>query len=180
MPKSPYSSHYETWIREAVKNLPVREEISSFLFTVWVEVLAFSARQYGPHHVKTLSLEKTVTDLIWAAGARKTRRSRARTIKDTPLLMEKIREGLSLLGLPLDQQTAHVDAISIPIVDTFLSIDTRVSPVRLAKQNRARPADNTSHVADDEQTNLPGWVPALEVVEDKTDFTWSLFDDVSR
>jgi hypothetical protein len=180
MSKNNFSAQYTALINDAVKHLPVPLEVSNFLLNVWVEVLVLSALRYGPDHINTLALKKTVMDLIWASEARRTRRSRARTIKETPQLMEKIRDGMSLIGLPSGQQDAHIEMISGPLLNAFLAIDARLSPVHPGATNPALQQSDPSPAAKYEPTQPPIRTPDLDVTEKQSDSVWSLFEDVPK
>lgn len=168
--------HYTHVITEMLTGLSVRPEINSFLFNIWAEVLAVVASRHGKYHKETLALTKVVTDLIWASGSKATRRSRARVIKDMPPLLEKLRHGMTYLGLPQCRQNAHINVISAPLVDAFLSINPRIALTALSKQNQTtQPNDKTPpsrlmpSLHDDDEH-------AVEVLESHTDSDWSLFD----
>jgi hypothetical protein len=180
MSKNTFSEQYTALINDAVKNLPVPTEVSNFLLNVWVDVLGSSAMRYGPDHINTLSLKKTVMDLVWASEARRTRRSRARTIKETPPLMDKIRDGMSLIGLSLEQQAAHVETISGPLLDAFLAIDARQSPVSPNVQDRPFQESDQAPATRCEQAHPPLRTPDLDVTEKQTDSVWSLFEDIVK
>jgi len=180
MSTNTFSAQYTALINDAVKNLPVPAEISSFLLTVWVEVLALSALRYGPDHINTLALKKTVIDLVWASEAKRTRRSRGRTIKETPQLMDKIRDGMNLIELPLDQQAAHVERISGPLFDAFLAIDARLSPVRPRTPSRPPQATTPAPASKGGQTLAPLRTPDLDVTEKQTDSAWSFFEESAK
>jgi hypothetical protein len=180
MSKNKFSTQYTALINDAVKNLPVPAEVSSFLLKVWVEVLVLSATRYGPDHINTLSLKKTVMDLVWASEAKRTRRSRARTIKETPQLMDKIRDGMNLIGLPLDQQAGHVELISGPLLDAFLAIDARLSPVHPIAPSSPPQVAKPSPAAKDKPALASISTPDLDVTEKQTDSAWSFFEDPAK
>jgi hypothetical protein len=50
---------YTIEMRNMLKDMPVREEIRTFLFKVWAEVLAMAAVRNGPQHADTLDLKKS-------------------------------------------------------------------------------------------------------------------------
>lgn len=168
--------YHTNLIHSMLKGLTVRPEISSFLFNVWAEVLTEATGFHG-HHQETQALTKVVTDLIWASGAKKSRRSRSRTIKEVPKLLQKIRSGMNLLGLPAQTQDTHIQAISAPLIDAFLSAGPRTAPMPASAQNMPEPAGeqppqvvhaNAFHEKD---------MPAVEVTESQTDSVWRLFED---
>ena len=123
---------YSILLRHMLHGTPVRVEVSDFLFKVWAEVLAFASVHFGHHHAQTLALKQAVTSLLWATGARKTRRNRARVIKDVPRLLQTLREGMSQLGLPEEEKKRYITNLCAPMMDAFLytkAIDTEPLPV---------------------------------------------------
>lgn len=123
---------YSILLRHMLHGTPVRVEVSDFLFKVWAEVLAFASVHFGHHHAQTLALKQAVTALLWATGARKTRRNRARVIKDVPHLLQTLREGMSQLGLPEEEKKRHITNLCAPMMDAFLytkALDPEPSPV---------------------------------------------------
>jgi hypothetical protein len=180
MSKNTFSEQYTALINDAVKNLPVPAEVSTFLLDVWVDVLASSAMRYGPDHINTLALKKTVMDLVWVSEAKRTRRSRSRTVKETPQLMDRIRDGMRLIGLTLDQQAAHVEKISGPLLDAFLAIEARRSPVSPSVHDRPLLDSDRAPATKDDHTHLLLGTPDLVVTEKQSDSVWSLFEDVVK
>lgn len=119
--KETLAIQYTIELRNMFKDMPVRDDVRQFLFKVWAEVLAVAAVRKGPRHADTLELKKLATDLVWAASAKPDRADRARVIRDLPVLLQKLRSGMSLLGIAAAQQDAHVKTISDALADAFIS-----------------------------------------------------------
>ena len=119
--KETLAIQYTIELRNMFKDMPVRDDVRQFLFKVWAEVLAVAAVRKGPQHAETLELKKLATDLVWAASAKPNRADRARVIRDLPVLLQKLRSGMSLLGIAAAQQDAHVKTISDALADAFIS-----------------------------------------------------------
>lgn len=111
---------YTALLHQMLHDIVARPEVTDFLFKVWAEVLAFASVRYGPEHAQTRALQQAVTALVWATGARQTRRNRARVIKDVPSLLQTLRDGMDLLGLPEDKKDHHIMTLSAPMTDAFL------------------------------------------------------------
>lgn len=118
---------YTIEMRNMLKELPVRDEIRTFLFKVWAEVLAVAAVRKGPQHADTLTLKKTATDLVWAASAKPSRTDRARVIQDLPNLLLRLRSGMTLLAMAPSEQDAHIKTVSDTLADAFLSKTQAIS-----------------------------------------------------
>lgn len=116
-----FKVQYTVLLRQMLQELKVRQEVTEFLFKVWAEVLALASVRYGPEEPTTLLFKHTAIALVWATGARKTRRSRARVIKDVPGLLQTLRTGMDLLGLTEDEKNRHITTLSTPMMDAFLN-----------------------------------------------------------
>ena len=119
--KETLTIQYTIEMRNMLKDMPVREEMRSFLFKVWAEVLAVSAVRKGPQHADTLSFKATATDLLWSASAKPNRTDRARVIQELPNLLQRLRSGMTLLAMAPSEQEAHVKVVSDTLADAFLS-----------------------------------------------------------
>jgi hypothetical protein len=119
--KETLTIQYTIELRDQLKDMPVRDEIRSFLFKIWAEVLAVSTVRQGKQHEQTLMLKKTATDLIWAASAKPNRADRAKVIENLPELLQCLRSGLSLLSMRRSAQEAHIKIISDTLADAFMS-----------------------------------------------------------
>lgn len=119
--KETLAIQYTIEMRNMLRDMPVRDEIRSFLFKVWAEVLAVAAVRKGPQHADTLTLKKTATDLVWSASAKPSRTERAKVIQELPHLLLRLRTGMTLLGVPPAEQEAHIKSVSDTLQDAFLS-----------------------------------------------------------
>ena len=91
-----------------LRDMPVRDEIREFLFKTWAEVLALSAVRDGPQHADTITLKRTAADLVWAASAKPNRSDRAQVIQNLPGLLQRLRQGLALMGVNGAPQDAQI------------------------------------------------------------------------
>jgi len=119
--KETLAIQYTIELRDQLKDMPVREEIRSFLFKVWAEVLAVSTVRQGKQHEETAQFKKTATELIWAASAKPNRTDRAKVIEHLPMLLQSLRNGMTLLGIVRSAQEAHIKIISDTLADAFMS-----------------------------------------------------------
>jgi hypothetical protein len=119
--KETLTIQYTIEMRNMLKDMPVRDEIRSFLFKVWAEVLAVSAVRMGPQHADTLTFKITATDLLWSASAKPNRVDRARVIQELPGLLLRLRSGMTLLAMAPAEQDVHIKLVSDTLADAFLS-----------------------------------------------------------
>ena len=131
--KETLTIQYTIEMRNMLKNLPVRDEIRQFLFKVWAEVLAVAAVRRGAQHAETQTLKKASTELVWAASAKPDRSDRARVISELPQLLQKLRDGMSLLGLGTSEQEAHIKIVSATLADAFLSKTQAISTAQISE-----------------------------------------------
>ncbi len=152
--KETLTIQYTIEMRNMLKDIPVREEIREFLFKVWAEVLAVAAVRKGPQHAETITLKKSASDLVWAASAKPNRSDRARVIQDLPQLLQRLRSGMTLLGLPPSEQEVHVKTVSDTLADAFLS-KTQAIPQQQIDDMARRLANLEDFVSEDGMGDLP-------------------------
>jgi len=152
--KETLTIQYTIEMRNLLKDMPVRDEIREFLFKVWAEVLAVAAVRKGPQHPETLALKKSATDLLWAASAKPNRSDRARVIQDLPHLLQRLRAGMSMLGVAPSDQEAHIKTVSDTLADAFLS-KTQAVPQAQIEAMAQRLANLEDFVSEDGMGDLP-------------------------
>lgn len=119
--KETLAIQYTIELRTMLKDMPVREEIRDFLFKSWAEVLALSAVRDGAQHADTVAFKRAAADLVWAASAKPNRSDRAQVIHNLPGLLQRLRQGLALLGVNGPAQDAQIKVLTDTLADAFLS-----------------------------------------------------------
>ena len=145
---------YTIELRAMLKDMPMRDEIREFLFKIWAEVLAVAAVKNGPQHADTLALKSSASELVWAASAKPNRAERAKVIAELPQLLQRLRQGMTLIGIQGKDQEAHIKAIGDTLADAFLS-KTDAIPQEQIDAMAKRLANLEDFVADDPNTDLP-------------------------
>jgi len=125
--KETMAIQYTIEMRKMLNDMPVREEIREFLFKVWAEVLAIAALRHGGQGAQTVELKRAASELVWAASAKPQRADRARVIQELPQLLQRLRQGMALVGLTGAPQEAHIKTIGKTLSDAFLSKTEAVS-----------------------------------------------------
>ncbi len=161
--KETMTIQYTIEMRNMLKDMPVRDEIREFLFKVWAEVLAVVAVRKGPQHAETLELKKSASELVWAASAKPNRADRARVIAELPNLLQRLRTGMSLLGLAPSQQEAHLKIVSDTLADAFLS-KTQAIPQAQIEAMAKRLANLEDFVSEDGMGDLPLDADSIEIM----------------
>lgn len=119
--KETLAIQYTIELRNMLNKIKVRDEIREFLFKVWAEVLAVAALRHGPQHVETLALKRVATELLWAASAKPNRDDRTRVIQELPQILQRLRQGMTMLGLAPKVQDTHIKILSDILADAFMS-----------------------------------------------------------
>jgi Protein of unknown function (DUF1631) len=161
--KETLTIQYTIEMRNLLKDIPVREEIRQFLFKVWAEVLALAAVRKGPQHEETLSLKKLASDLVWSASAKPNRADRARVIRDLPQLLQKLRAGMTLLGIKPTEQDAYIKTVSDTLADAFVS-KTQAIPSEQIAAMAGRLANLEDFVTDEGTGDLPLDAQGIEMM----------------
>ena len=161
--KETLTIQYTIEMRNMLKDMPVREEIRQFLFKVWAEVLAVAAVRKGPQHAETMALKRASTDLVWAASAKPNRSDRARVIQDLPNLLQKLRTGMTLLGVAPSEQDAHIKTVSDTLADAFMS-KTQAVPTEQIAAMAERLAHLEDFVSDEGMADLPLDAQTIEMM----------------
>lgn len=125
--KETLSVQYTIELRKLLDDVPVRDEVRDFLFKVWVDVLAVASVKHGLKHEDTMALKQVASDLLWAASAKPNRNDRARVIQQLPGLLQRLRQGMALLGFPTSLQDQHIKSVSDTLADAFMSRTEAIS-----------------------------------------------------
>ena len=147
--KETLTIQYTIEMTKLLKEMPVRDEVRDFLFKVWAEAMALVAVRYGVKSPEAAQYKKTASDLVWSAGAKPNRSDRARVIQELPDLLQRLRAGMSLLGLDEAAQKEHIKRISDTLAEAFLS-KTQVIPVEKFKAMAERLANLEEFFQEDE------------------------------
>ncbi|MCZ8252937.1 MAG: DUF1631 family protein [Hylemonella sp.] len=161
--KETLTIQYTIEMRNLLKDIPVRDEIRTFLFKVWAEVLAVSAVRKGPKDAETVALKKAAADLVWSASAKPNRNDRARVIQDLPQLLQRLRSGMSLLGTSPTDQDAHIKIVSDTMADAFMS-KTQAIPQAQIDAMTQRLANLEDFVSEDGLGDLPLDAESIEMM----------------
>jgi hypothetical protein len=161
--KETLTIQYTIEMRNMLKDMPVSDAISQFLFKVWAEVLALAAVRKGPQHVDTLALKKLATDLVWSASAKPNRSDRARVIAGLPQLLQSLRAGMTLLGVASAAQDAHIKTVNDTLADAFVS-KTQAIPAAQIAAMAERLAHLEDFVDDESAGDLPLDAQSIEMM----------------
>jgi hypothetical protein len=129
--KETMAIQYTIELRKMLNDMPVREEIREFLFKVWAEVLALAALKYGGQDEQTVMLKRVASELVWAASAKPSRTDRARVIQELPKLLQRLRQGMELLGVTGAPQEEQIKTIGKTLSDAFMSKTAAISPAQI-------------------------------------------------
>ncbi len=152
--KETLTIQYTIELRKMLEQVRVGSELREFLFKVWAEVLALSTLRHGPQHEVTLAFKRAAPELLWAASAKTTREDRARVIRTLPVLLQKLREGMTLLALPRAVQDEHIRVLNDEFAKAFLAKTEAISQAQIDDMAQRLDALE-AEVADDAQGEVP-------------------------
>ncbi|MGJ7495030.1 DUF1631 family protein [Variovorax sp. RT4R15] len=158
--KETMAIQYTIELRKMLNDMPVREEIREFLFKVWAEVLAIAALRYGGQDEQTVTLKRAASELVWAASAKPNRNDRTRVIQDLPKLLQRLRAGMTLLGIVGDPQEAHIKTIGATLSDAFMSKTEAIPQAQI--EAMAQRLSNLEDFVTDEGGESSGELPMDE------------------
>ena len=161
--KETLAIQYTIELRNMLKDIPVRDEIREFLFKIWAEVLAIAAVRKGAQDEETVALKRAAADLVWAASAKPNRADRARVIQSLPQLLQRLRQGMSLMGMASPDQEAHIKRISDTLADAFMS-KTEAIPQARIEAMAARLANLEDFVSDESMGDLALDAESIEMM----------------
>jgi hypothetical protein len=161
--KETLAIQYTIELRSMLADMPVREEIREFLFKVWAEVLALAAVKHGPQHEDTRTLKNCASELVWAASAKPNRSERARVIHDLPRLLQRLRHGMSLIGMEGQEQETQIKTIGDILADAFL-LKTEAIPRDRIEEMANRLAHLEEFVTADSTADLPLDAESIELM----------------
>ncbi len=151
--KETLAIQYTIELRKMLNDMPVREEIREFLFKVWAEVLAIGALKYGAHDEQTAQLRRVASELVWAASAKPSRSERARMIQALPDLLQRLRQGMDLMGLTGQPQEDHIKTLGRTLSDAFTA-KTESIPVAQIENLASRLANLEAVIGDEASAPL--------------------------
>lgn len=161
--KETLAIQYTIEFRNMLADIPVREEIRDFLFKVWAEALALAAVRHGAQHPETLALKQSAADLVWAASAKPSRAERSKVIEGLPSLLQRLRQGMGVLGLSSEDQEARIKAIGEALADAFMSRTESIPQERIDELAR-RLASLENVVVDEGTGDLPLDAESIEML----------------
>jgi len=161
--KETLTIQYTIELRTMLKDMPVRDEIREFLFKNWAEVLAMSAVRDGPQHADTVAYKRTAADLVWAASAKPNRTERAQVIQSLPGLLQRLRQGLTLMGMTGQVQDAQIKALTDTLAEAFLS-KTAAIPVEHIQALAKRLANLEDFISDADMGDMPLDAESIEMM----------------
>lgn len=161
--KETLAIQYTIELRNMLKDIPVRDEVREFLFKIWAEVLALAAIRKGAQDEETVALKRSAADLVWAASAKPNRADRARVIQSLPQLLQRLRQGMTLLGLASPVQEGHIKRISDTLADAFMS-KTEAIPQARIDMMAARLANLEDFVSDESMGDMPLDAESIEML----------------
>ena len=152
--KETLAIQYTIEMRDLFNRVPVPEDIRQFLYKVWVEVMAVAAVRQGAQHTQTLALRKVAGDLMSLSSAKSARTERMLAMRELPSLLERLRQGMTLMGVASSEQDIHLKTINDALAQSFLSKAQALTPAHIQEIAR-RLADLEEFVGNEDVGDLP-------------------------
>lgn len=152
--KETLAIQYTIEMRDLFNRVPVPEDIRQFLYKVWVEVMAVAAVRQGAQHTQTLALRKVAGDLMSLSSAKSARAERMLAMRELPSLLERLRQGMTLMGVASSEQDIHLKTINDALAQSFLSKAQALTPAHIQEIAR-RLADLEEFVGNEDVGDLP-------------------------
>ena len=119
--KEALSIQYTIELRRMLDPVPVSEDVREFLFRIWSEVLAMAAVRHGPQHAETLRFKQAAADLLWSVSPRSDRAERGRVVQKLAGVIAVLREGMTSLAIPAEEQDGHIKLLNDAVMQAFVS-----------------------------------------------------------
>jgi len=103
--------HLSQRLSEQMTPVRASPEIRRFVTGTWAKVLAEAMLQFGEQAEPTLTYMKTVDDLLWSLQTPDHPQSRQRLLALLPGLLQRLRAGMALIGMPGAEQQPVLDAL---------------------------------------------------------------------
>ncbi|WP_120965223.1 DUF1631 domain-containing protein [Comamonas sp. lk] len=146
--KETLAVQYTIELRNMLTDIPVREEVREFLFKRWADVLAMATVRYGAKDPRAMRFKQAASELVWSASAKPSRQERARVIQGLPLLLQTLREGLLLVNVAGDEQSAQIKKLTDTLAEAFVS-KTAAIPAERIDAMAKRLAELEHFISDD-------------------------------
>lgn len=146
--KETLAVQYTIELRKMLTDIPVREEIREFLFKSWADVLAMATVRYGAKDPRAMRFKQAASELVWSASAKPSRQERSRVIQGLPVLLQTLREGLELVSVIGDSQSAQIKKLTDTLAEAFVS-KTAAIPVERIEAMAKRLAELEKFISDD-------------------------------
>ncbi|TXT41223.1 MAG: hypothetical protein FD135_462 [Comamonadaceae bacterium] len=167
------AGQYRIAILDKLNHEPVEVEIRTFLSEIWPNILAAQAVNKGLEHPETLKLKHTAIELIRLNTALLRVHERKHAMAKVPKMIDTLRHGMQLLGLPLLEQDAHIQKIGANLSDAYMKkhspqtagiFNTERRTIQRGKKGSSQPIPNGEDV------------DGLQVIDDNSDIAWRMWE----
>ena len=146
--KETLAIQYTIELRNMLADMPVREEVRDFLFKSWADVLAMATVRYGAKDAQAMRFKQAASELVWSASAKPSRQERARVIQGLPALLQTLRQGLELISVTGDEQSAQIKKLTDTLAEAFVSKTAAIAPARIEGMAK-RLSELENYISDD-------------------------------
>ena len=162
--KETLAVQYTIELRNMLNDMPVREEVRDFLFKSWADVLAMATVRYGAKDARAMRFKQAASELVWSASAKPSRQERSRVIQGLPALLQTLREGLELVSVTGDEQSARIKVLTDTLAQAFMS-KTAAIPVERIEAMAKRLSELEKYISEDGKLDdMPLSVESIELM----------------
>jgi hypothetical protein len=104
-------AHFRERLHAQLAPVQIPPAVRRFVLDDWSQVLAESSLRHGPGHATTQAFTAATDDLVWSLATPDHPQSRQRLLKMLPRLLQQLRDGMALAGMPAAAQQAALDAL---------------------------------------------------------------------
>jgi hypothetical protein len=146
-------------LTEQMAHLHTAPEIRRFVTGTWAKVIAESLVRFGEQAEPTPTNLKTVDDLLWSLQTPDHPQSRQRLLALLPGLLQRLRAGMALIGLPSAEQQAVLDQLMVVHTEAL-------RPGTRAGQEALTPQQIVQRMREEVVTGAPAMRPFSDSVID--------------
>lgn len=156
---------YTIEIRNLLQDLVLSDVLRDFLLKIWSEVLAMCAVRHGPDDPLMAKYKKVISQIVWAGTPKPERAERMRMIAEMPALLQLVREGMTLINVPVGLIDNHVKALGDSFTEAFQTKTQSLPADRLAQLSEQL-SNLESLFSDHQLADLPIDAESLELMLD--------------
>lgn len=176
------TKQYQTLYATHLDKAPAQPALENFLTQVWPTIVATHAVRYGLKHINTKQLTQLGLDLIRLSIALHRKRERKEAMAQVPQLVSKLRQGMSSVGIPAEQQDQHIQDIGYNLSDAISQKPRAVASEAAHTERRLAPRiklPKAKPKSMPEPKFAPTSIAGLMVNTDNNESSWEMWHEAN-